>query len=535
MRLRVLHIILLLSIGVATQAQVGKLTEQQREEQRHFIRHDSLPVIVEALPEEVNTHFSEFCGRLLPDSTFYFTSLRANADEDIDHIFETSWYCNIYQSTLLPEGSFTPAEPLSPLINARNAFNSNFCFNEKHNLIIFSRCTRNHDGELRCTLWQSKRDGRSWQKPKKLPSTINAEGTTSLQPYLVEAENLDVLYFVSDREQGVGGLDIWYSIVKDGHYQTPVNAGSAINTEGNEVTPFYDKQKGVLYFSSDEHLGIGGYDIFYCPGSLSQWGSVSNMGVPFNSEYNDFYFTFDPVGECGHFSSNRPHDGTEESDTCCNDLFRFRWKPSTITSDTTAIHTPTIHEKIASVLPITLYFQNDQPDPRSLSDTTVTDYPTLYNQYMTYNALYVRETGRGLSDAARQAAEAEMSQFLRDSVATGYERLQRLTQYLREALTAGETVELTVSGYASPLHNSDYNLHLSSRRIFSLLNYLRQTDDSFFVPYLDGTKAGLVVHIDPQGAVNRSFQTEETRETVYGVQAAKDRKIIITGNEDIKP
>ena len=120
-------------------------------------------------------------------------------------------------------------------------------------------------------------------------------------------------------------------------------------------------------------------------------------------------------------------------------------------------------------------------------------------------------------------------------MATGYERLQRLTQYLREALAVGETVELTVSGYASPLHNSDYNLHLSSRRIYSLLNYLRQAEDNFFVPYLDGTKKGLVIHIDPQGAVNRSFQTEETRETVYGVQAAKDRKIIITGGKDEKP
>ena len=524
------HIILFLLMGLTAQGQVGKLSERQRKEQRAFILNDTLPVLVEALPDEVNTHFSEYCGRLLPDSTFFFTSMRANAEEDLDHLFETSWYCNIYQSKLLPDGNYAPAEALPVNINSLKFFNSNFCFNEKQDLLIYSRCTRNNDGDLRCALWQSSREGHIWSKPKKLPAAINAEGSTTLQPFLVETDNMNVLYFVSDRKQGIGGLDIWYSVVQDGHYQTPVNAGPTINTEGNEVTPFYDKHKGVLYFSSDEHLGIGDYDIFYCPGALGRWEQVSNMGVPFNSEYNDFYFTIDPFfGENGYFSSNRPHDGMEESDTCCNDLFRFQWKLPETPKDTTPVDTPDIHEKIASVLPIVLYFQNDQPNPRSLSDTTSTNYPDLYAQYMSDNRLYVQETGRGLSEAERREAEAKMSQFLKDSVATGYERLLKLTNYLHEALANGDTVEITVSGYASPLHNSDYNRHLSSRRIYSLLNYLRKTENGFFIPYLDKKKSGLIIHLDPQGAVQRSFATQETRETVYGVQAAKDRKIIITG------
>ncbi len=74
------------------------MTEEEREQQRRFIRQDTLPVVVEALPDEVNTHFSEYCGQLLSDSTFLFTSMRANVEEDIEQIFETSWYCDIYQS-----------------------------------------------------------------------------------------------------------------------------------------------------------------------------------------------------------------------------------------------------------------------------------------------------------------------------------------------------------------------------------------------------------------------------------------------------
>ena len=256
---------------------------------------------------------------------------------------------------------------------------------------------------------------------------------------------------------------------------------------------------------------------------------------PFNSGYNDFYFNLNTDGKSGYLSSNRPHDGMDDSDTCCNDLFHFHWVIPEDTAVPPPVEEPDIRTKIASVLPIILYFQNDQPDPRSISDTTVTDYPALYAQYMSDNALYVRETGRGLTEAERKAAEQAMRKFLRDSVATGYERLQKLTQYLHEALSAGETVEITVSGYASPLHNSDYNRHLSSRRIYSLLNYLRKTENGFFIPYLDNKKPGLIIHLDPQGAVQRSFKTQETRETVYGVEAAKDRKIIITGGKTTNP
>lgn len=502
-----------------------KMTEAQRKTQQDFIRKDTLPVKIEALPDEINTRFSEYAGQLFSDSTFMFSSMRADVAEDNDNLFETSWYCNLYQSKLLQNGDYEPAEALPLAINTIKAFNSNYCFNEKRDIIIYSRCVKNGDGALQCSLWQSQKKGDSWGKAQKLPAVINAVGTSNMQPCLVETEDRQVLYFVSDRVQGVGGLDIWFSILKDGKYNPPINAGTVINTEGNEVTPFYDKEGGILYFSSDEHIGIGDYDIFYSMGALSQWGEVSNMGVPFNSEYNDYYYNaYDH--KSGFFSSNRPHDGMEPGDTCCNDLFRFEWVLPEKEEPT--IDTPTIAEKISSVLPISLYFQNDQPDPKTVSDTTETDYPSLYRQYLKDHELYVSESGRGLSGDRQQVIREEMSAFMRDSVATGYERLMQLERYLKEALLAGDSVSLTISGFASPLHNSDYNKHLSMRRITSLLNHLYQADNGFFKPYMTGEVSGLIINVEPQGAVNHTFNTEETRETVYGVQAAKDRKIVIT-------
>jgi len=156
---RLLFIILLgLLLPTTGLAQRVRLTESQREEQREFIRKDTLPVKVEALPSTINTHFSEYAGRLYPDSVFFFTSMRSDMREDNDHFFETSWYCNIYETRLLRNGQYGRVTALPSLINSRKFFNSNFCFNEQRDWLVFSRCNRVGDGELRCHLWETHRN-----------------------------------------------------------------------------------------------------------------------------------------------------------------------------------------------------------------------------------------------------------------------------------------------------------------------------------------------------------------------------------------
>lgn len=520
--------IILIGIVCSGRAQ-QKLTDAQRNEQIQFIRQDTLPVTIEALPSTVNTPFSEYAGFLSNDSTFYFTSMRADVEEDNDHFFETSWYCYLYKSNYSSDNHYINTEALPNTINTPNTFNTNFCFNKKQDMLIYSRCKRGDEGDLQCSLWQATLGKQGWEKPKKLPSNINEVGSSNMQPFLLDCDQHQVLYFVSNRKKGVGGYDIWYSIVKDGKYETPINLGTMINTEGNEVTPFYDNVNQTLYFSSDEHLGIGDYDIFYSQGALSQWGEVSNMGVPYNSEYNDYYFTLNQDGTSGYLSSNRPHDNMSESDTCCNDLFHFQSIPKK-QIDTVVTEKPAIVEKIQALLPITLYFENDQPDARSTSDTTDTDYYTLCEQYLRVHNLYIQESGQGLMDSILSTKD-EMAQFMRDSVASGFEKLIILSKLLSEATLQNENIVLTISGFASPLHNSDYNKHLSNRRIVSLLNYLYQTDNHSLAPYIRGEKQGITLHLKAQGAVNHNFSSDNKRETVYGIQAAKDRKIVITYGE----
>lgn len=489
---------------------------------------DSIIVTMKPLPSTVNSSFSEYAGKLLPDSTFLFTAMRNDAAEDVEHFFETNWYCYLYESKAMPEGRFSSVKPLPTSVNHPKYFNSNFCISDDGQRMLLTRCVRSGEGDLQCSLWQSEMEKGGWGKPKLLPSVINTKDYSTMQPCLVQISDYEVLYFVSDRPGGYGDLDIWYSIYKNGHYQEPVNLGPMVNTQGNEITPFYDKNSKMLYFSADERKGIGDYDIFCSEGALGAWKTPHHLDRPFNSVYNDFYFTVNQDGKSAFFSSNRPHDDMADEDTCCNDIFYVEWKlPEK--EEVVVEPVPNIHEKIASVLPITLYFQNDAPDPKSLSDTTSKDYLELYNAYIADIQEHIHKAGQGLTGDEQRAAMYAVAGFLRDSVQTGYARLQKLTNYLQEAMANGDTVELSISGFASPLHNSDYNKHLSSRRIVSLLNYLRKADDGKLSPYLSGKKSGITLNISPEGAVNHVFETDDVRETVFGLRAAKDRKIVITG------
>lgn len=496
-------------LGLFCEAQAPRFTSAQREQQRQFIRQDSMPVSIEALPSNINSPFSEYNGILLPDSSFFFTSMKSDVEADYDHFFESSWYCKIYESRLLSDGSFEPVKALPTSINHLQTFNSNFCFNENKTQLIYSRCTRTSLGELQCQLWQSEFRNDSWEKAKRLPNCINLKDYSATQPHLVQYPDHEVLYFASNRPNGIGGYDIWFSIKKGDDYAEPINAGPVINTEGNEVTPFYDLKSNTLYFSSDEHLGIGDYDIFYSQGALSQWGEVSNMGIPFNSEYNDYYFTLGNDSRNGHFSSNRPHSN-DDSDTCCNDLFHFQWRTQEPASTDSNI--AVIADTLPSLFPVTLYFENDQPNPRSTSDTTEFDYPTLFKQY---------------EDFLNGHTATEIHQFLTDSIAFGFRQLQLLSHNLRTHLENGQDIELSIYGFASPLHHSDYNYHLSARRIVSFLNHLHIAEDGFFVPYILKKKKGLTISTYPEGAVLHQFNSTDINETVFGLQAMRDRKILI--------
>ena len=193
----------------------------------------------------------------------------------------------------------------------------------------YSKCALNGKGKMICRLMVSNKEKDKWQKPIDLGELVNSEEFTSTMPAvgIDSKKQQELIYFVSDRPGGKGGLDIWYTYYdsKKKVYKAPRNAGPIINTVGDEITPMYDLENRTLYFSSDGLPGLGELDIFQTIGEIKAWSTPENLGTPYNSSADDiYYFIGKKEGiKNGFFVSNRKGGTNLLNETCCDDIYEF--------------------------------------------------------------------------------------------------------------------------------------------------------------------------------------------------------------------
>jgi peptidoglycan-associated lipoprotein len=190
-------------------------------------------------------------------------------------------------------------------------------FNDKANVLYFTRCRIASKERLGCDIYTSKKMGRKWAEPE--PLAIAADSIRVMHPTISGDEK--IIFFVSDMPGGYGGGDIWMArrTSKNRPFGTPENLGAVVNTSGNEMFPWL-RQDGVLYFSSDGHPGMGGLDIFKTVMVNGEWTTPVNMGFPINSEGDDFGIILQGLEkrfgeqEDGFMTSNRAMKGARGGD-----------------------------------------------------------------------------------------------------------------------------------------------------------------------------------------------------------------------------
>ena len=494
-------------------------------------------VLIEHLVEgKINTPFSEFNGRQLSDTALVFSAMRPITDGDFDTYIPNAYISKIYLAKATVAG-WAKTRELDARINDKQSHNANIAFSADYGKVFFTRSKSEDNRSLQSMIYSSENADGKWRKAEKLPEKINLPGYTTTQPFFVENDDHSILYFVSDRPGGFGKMDIWYSIFKDNAFQDPVNLGSIINTPGDDITPFYHKPTQTLYFSSDWHKGLGGYDIFFSKGEFNVWTKPENIGSPINSSSNDLYFTVNDVDNDGFFTSNRRGSLFIKSETCCNDIYSYEWL-DTITKkqvvEVKTTDTVNIEKTAKQLLPITLYFHNDEPDPKSNGTTTKRNYQGLLNEYYSMQELYKTEYAKGLSGKSKQSAEKDIDDFFENYVAKGFANLKLFTSLLYADLSKGNSVHIKIKGYCSPLTTTEYNLNLAKRRIASITNFLKEYYEGVFVEYLKGTAANgarLMIDEEPLGESTAntlvSDNPNDKRNSIYSRAAAFERKIQI--------
>lgn len=176
-----------------------------------------------------------------------------------------------------------------------------------------------------CAIYVLKRSDKGWSTPSKLSDRINTEGGISTHPFVFNRDDKEILLFASDRAGGKGGLDIWNAsrVLKGDSYTDPQNMGNQINTAGDEMTPYYDSEENALYFSTNGMASFGGLDIFKSKGLDNKWGVAENLGAPYNSGADDYFFTKNKSLTGGFFVSNRTM-GMEKISSKDDDIFSFK-------------------------------------------------------------------------------------------------------------------------------------------------------------------------------------------------------------------
>ncbi|KAF0202824.1 MAG: outer membrane protein/peptidoglycan-associated [Bacteroidetes bacterium] len=176
-------------------------------------------------------------------------------------------------------------------------------FNDKFSALYFTRCSNAEDEATNCKIIVIKRTGKGWGEPQVL--NLGSDSTVTNGHPAISKDEL-TLVFSSDRKGGQGGKDLWIATRKSAadDFNKPLNIGALVNTPGDEVFPFF-KNDTTLYFASNGHPGLGGLDIFKTLKRDGEWIEPINLEIPVNSNADDFGIIFQPGEEQGFLSSNR--------------------------------------------------------------------------------------------------------------------------------------------------------------------------------------------------------------------------------------
>jgi outer membrane protein OmpA-like peptidoglycan-associated protein len=276
-----------------------KLSDIAREKIHECAIGDSLtrkPIncIIENIGQGINSSFNEYSPLVTADgNTMIFTSNRSTDDYKVK---SATNFEDIYVSHKTGDAWGAP-EKISASINIKFNDAAASLSQDGNTLLLYYE-------EGSGDIYQSTRETGDWSKPVPLNKNINTPLFWETSACL--SADGKRLFFTSNRPGGKGELDIWVSELDDkGQWLKPVNLGGAINTPGNEDSPYIHPDGVTLYFSSDGHPSMGSNDIYKSEFKDGKWQKPVNLGYPVNSIEYDGFFTISEDKKTGYYSTLR--------------------------------------------------------------------------------------------------------------------------------------------------------------------------------------------------------------------------------------
>lgn len=354
------------------------------------------------------------------------------------------------------------------------------------NYMYFTACDRT-GGIGSCDLYFSAFDNGKWSIPVNAGNPINTKYWES-QPSISADDR--ILYFSSNRPGGVGGKDIWYSILNErNRWSSPINMKS-INTEGDEMSPFIHFDGRTLYFASDGRPGMGGSDLYMTRmNDDSTWTLPKNLGYPINTHNDEMGLVIESGGQNAFFSSKR-------DDANGKDIFYFSLDESIQPDPVSYLKGKVYDKETGKMLKVNYELVNNSLGKTSVKSTSDSEgnflvcLPQGYDYglnvsrpgYLFYSENFVFEGEHSASEPfiktivlspvrigekiqlANVFFDIDMWELKKESKA----ELNNLIGLLR----ANNDIIVEIGGYTDSTGSNEHNIVLSEKRALSVVRFL---------------------------------------------------------------
>ena len=273
----------------------GKISEKRKAAAEKYLKNvrfaaeaikNPVPYEPKNLGPNINTADAEYLPIVTADGqSLIYTAVRGRQED-------------FYRSEKL-NGEWQPGKPIEAINTQNNEGAQSISADGK--FIVFTACHR-RDGMGGCDLYFSELKKGQWTSVTNIGAPINSAGWES-QPSI--SADGKTLYFTSERRGGLGGKDIWVSHRQpNGRWSEPKNLGPPVNTVDDEQSPFIHPDGQTLYFMSNGHPGMGGFDLFLSRLQKDQWGEPQNLGYPINTEGNEGALAVSLDGKTAYFATD---------------------------------------------------------------------------------------------------------------------------------------------------------------------------------------------------------------------------------------
>jgi Tol biopolymer transport system component len=248
-------------------------TEVEACKRAKVIQDKPIEANFEKLPEPVNTAVDNFNAVVSADETviFYMTNKK---------------FYNAVMMSRKVDGIWSEPENITPQVGSDGDCYPTGISSDGKDLYLVKKVKNNND------IFVSHWDNDKWSVMVPLNENINSSKN---ETHACVSPDGNELYFTSNRKGSLGGIDIWRSKKENGDWGKAENLGTSINTELDEDSPFLNSSGDILYFSSQGHQNMGGFDIFYSRKKGMEWSPASNLGFPVNTTSDNRFWC--PVGK----------------------------------------------------------------------------------------------------------------------------------------------------------------------------------------------------------------------------------------------